>query len=89
MLIALGLMIMPSILLAQDKEMKKPKDAGIAEFDEFKNKAFGIYKNSLKFKTMVDTGDKFTVEDVRAVDKLQEDARAMKDSRGDYRSCFF
>lgn len=84
MLITLGLFIAPSILLAQDEEpeaeLEKPKDAGIADFDAFKNKAFDIYEKSLKFKTMVENEEKFAAKDVLEVNKLQKDVREMKDT---------
>ncbi|MCP4457013.1 MAG: hypothetical protein GY816_03140 [Cytophagales bacterium] len=76
---ALGLLFVPTILHAQDDVLKKPKDSGISEFDDFKNNAFSIYKSSREFKAMVDNGDKFSADDVKAVNKLQEDTRAMKD----------
>lgn len=79
MLIALGLFLIPTILVAQDEELKKPKDAGIKEYDDFKNNAFGIYTKSLKFKTMVENGEKFSTDDVKEVDKLQGDLSAMKE----------
>ena len=67
MLITLGLFLTPGILLAQDDEkLENPKNSRIKEYDEFKNNAFGIYSKSLKFKKMVDNGEKFTVEDVRS-----------------------
>ncbi len=79
LIFVLGFLFSPSTLLAQDEELKKPKDAGITEFDEFKNNAFGMYKNSLKFKTMVENGEKFTTDDVKAVDKLQKELSEMSE----------
>ena len=79
LLIAVAMFSAPLLLSAQDEELEKPKDVGVAEFDEFKNTSFSIYKNSLKFKTMAENGDKFTKDDVNDVTKLQDDLTKLQE----------
>jgi hypothetical protein len=66
------------MVLAQD-DLEKPKDMGVSEFDEFKNNAFAIFKKSQDFKKMVDEGQKFTADDVKAVDDLKNDLAALQE----------
>ena len=79
LLTTICLFFIPMLLIAQDEELKKPKDIGVAEFDEFKNNSFSIYKSSLEFKTRVDNGETLSADDVKAVKKLQEDVAAMSE----------
>jgi hypothetical protein len=72
-LLTLLIVMVPLFLTAQDAEPENPKDSGIEEFDSFKNSSFRIFKESKKFRTKVDNGEKFTPEDINAVDKLQKE----------------
>lgn len=78
-LLLLFVLALPCITMAQD-DLEKPKDMGIAEFDEFKNNSFAIFKKSQDFKKMVDEGQKFTAEDVKAVDALKNDLAALQET---------
>lgn len=77
-LLMLILLALPCLVMSQD-DLEKPKDMGIAEFDEFKNNAFDIFKKSQNFKKMVDDGQKFTADDVKAVDALKNDIAALQE----------
>jgi hypothetical protein len=77
-LLMLLVLALPCLVCAQD-DLKKPKDIGISEFDEFKNNSFAIYKKSNDFKKMVDEEQKFTPEDVKAVNALKDDLIALQE----------
>ena len=85
-LMMIALFILPMLTIAQD-EVKRPKNIGVADFDNFKNSAFDIQEESSTLRSSVEQIDgevknySGTINTI-GIDKLKSNYSALKDSKG-------
>jgi vacuolar-type H+-ATPase subunit I/STV1 len=80
-----ALIMFPVLTMAQDKEVKRPDNIGVSDYDSFKNTSFDIKDESTTLKDNVMVIDKEVKEyagiiNTIGVDKLRNNLKALKES---------
>ena len=87
LLILLGIFIFPGVMNAQDKkDVERPKNIGVSDFDNFKNSSFDVKDESASLKenvTHIDNEIKnySGVINTIGVQKLKENLKALQESQ--------